>query len=154
MKLSAGVLLYKAEGDDLRVLLIHPGGPLFAAKDLGWWSIPKGEYQGGDDPVEAAMRELWEETGATVAAGDLTELGTVRQKNGKQVSAWCARGDFDVSALVSNTFEMRWPPGSGTVCEFPEVDRAEWFSPAEARVKLNSAQAEFVDRLERLLDRR
>lgn len=154
MKLSAGVLLYKFEDGDLRVLLVHPGGPFFASRDLASWSIPKGEYQDQDDPVAAAIRELREETGATVAAEDLTELGTVRQKGGKQVSAWCAQGEFDVSTLVSNTFEMPWPPGSHTVHEFPEVDRAEWFPPTEARVKLNTAQAEFIDRLENLLNSR
>jgi predicted NUDIX family NTP pyrophosphohydrolase len=152
MKLSAGVLLYRFEDGDLKVLLVHPGGPFFATKDLGSWSIPKGEYLDHDDPVQAAIRELREETGATVAAEDLTELGTVRQKGGKQVSAWCALGEFDVSTLVSNTFEMQWPPGSDTVREFPEVDRAEWFSTTEAKAKLNAAQTEFVDRLESLLD--
>jgi predicted NUDIX family NTP pyrophosphohydrolase len=152
MKLSAGILMYQVTDGDLKVLLVHPGGPFFATKDLGAWSIPKGEYEEQDDPVEAAIRELREETGAVVAKEDLTELGVVRQKGGKLVSAWCARGDFDVSTLVSNTFEMRWPPGVGALREFPEVDRAEWFSPAEARVKLNAAQAEFIDRLESLLD--
>ena len=151
MKLSAGVLLYRVEDGDLKVLLVHPGGPYFATKDLGWWSIPKGEYGDGEDPVQAAIRELQEETGATVAVEDLTDLGAVRQKSGKQVSAWCVQGEFDVSTLVSNTFEMQWPPGSGRVREFPEVDRAEWFRPEEAKAKLNSAQAEFVDRLESLL---
>jgi predicted NUDIX family NTP pyrophosphohydrolase len=154
MKLSAGVLMYKFEDDDLKVLLVHPGGPYFTTKDLGSWSIPKGEYEDQDDPVKAAIRELLEETGATVSAEELTELGVVRQKGGKQVSAWCAQGEFDVSTLVSNTFEMEWPPGSGTVREFPEVDRAEWFSPEEAKAKLNAAQAEFVDRLESLLAHR
>jgi predicted NUDIX family NTP pyrophosphohydrolase len=154
MKISAGVLLYKFEDGGLRVLLVHPGGPYFAAKDLGWWSIPKGEYDDQEDPVAAAIRELREETGASVAAEDLTELGAVRQKSGKQVSAWCAEGELDVSALVSNTFEMEWPRGSGTMRQFPEVDRAEWFPPSEAKAKLNAAQAEFVDRLESLLARR
>jgi predicted NUDIX family NTP pyrophosphohydrolase len=151
MKLSAGVLLYKVEDGDLKVLLVHPGGPYFATKDQGAWSIPKGEYGEQDDPVEAAIRELREETGATVMAEELTELGAVRQKGGKQVSAWCAQGEFDVSTLMSNTFEMEWPPGSGTVLEIPEVDRAEWFGPEEAKAKLNAAQAEFIDRLESLL---
>lgn len=150
-KLSAGVLLYTFEGDELRMLLVHPGGPFFTSKDSGWWSIPKGEYLAGEDPVDAAVRELQEETGAVVAVGDLQELGEVRQRSGKVVTAWCARGEFDVSTAVSNTFGMEWPPGSGVVREFPEVDRAEWFGPEEARVKLNAAQVAFVDRLEELL---
>lgn len=151
MKQSAGVLMYKVEDGELRVLLVHPGGPLFARRDEGWWSIPKGEFVDGEDAVSAAVRELWEETGAKVDAERLVGLGSVRQKSGKVVSAWCVEGDFDVAGLVSNTFQMEWPPRSGVVREFPEVDRGEWFGAEAARVKMNSAQAAFVDRLEALL---
>jgi predicted NUDIX family NTP pyrophosphohydrolase len=151
MKTSAGVLMYGFDDGALKVLLVHPGGPFFTKKDLGSWSIPKGEYETGGDPLETAVRELREETGAVVATEDLVELGTVRQKGGKQVSAWCVPGEFDVATLVSNTFELEWPPRSGTTRVFPEVDRAEWFGLAEARAKINPAQAEFLDRLENLL---
>jgi predicted NUDIX family NTP pyrophosphohydrolase len=152
MKFSAGILLYKVEDGDLKVLLVHPGGPFFAKKDLGSWSIPKGEHGEDDDPAEAAVRELREETGIEIAAKELTSLGTVRQKGGKQVSGWCVAGDFDVADLVSNTFQLTWPPQSGQVREFPEVDRAEWFSAEEAVLRMNSAQAEFIERLQKMLD--
>jgi predicted NUDIX family NTP pyrophosphohydrolase len=154
VKKSAGILLYKLTPDGLALLLVHPGGPFFAAKDLGVWSIPKGEYLDEDDPMAAALRELTEETGAVVSADALDPLGSVRQKGGKQVTAWCAEADFDVSTLVSNTFELEWPPGSGVFRETPEVDRGEWYGPEEARAKLNPAQAEFVGRLEELLAER
>ncbi|NUP53878.1 MAG: NUDIX domain-containing protein [Catenulispora sp.] len=151
MKRSAGVLMYQVVGGELRVLLVHPGGPLFTKRDLGWWSIPKGEYLEGEDPIMAAVRELWEETGAEVDVADLIELGSVRQKSGKVVTGWAVEADFDVTVLVSNLFELEWPPRSGTMQEFPEVDRAEWFGAAAAREKINSAQAAFIDRLEALL---
>lgn len=151
MKTSAGILLYKIAATTFQVLLVHPGGPIFTRRDLGWWSIPKGEYHEGEDPAAAAIRELQEETGAIVGPRDLTPLGTVRQRGGKVVAAWCAEADFDVSTLVSNTFALEWPPGSGRFQDTPEVDRAEWFGPVEARAKLNPAQAEFVDRLEAML---
>jgi predicted NUDIX family NTP pyrophosphohydrolase len=142
--------MYKVEDGELRVLLVHPGGPLFTKRDEGWWSVPKGEYTGDEDPMAAALRELREETGARIEAGDaeLVPLGSVRQKSGKVVTAWAVEADFDVTTLVSNLFEMEWPPRSGVLREFPEVDRGEWFGADEARVKINSAQAEFVDRLE------
>lgn len=151
MKQSAGILMYKLEDGELRVLLAHPGGPLFAKRDLGWWTIPKGEPIEGEEPAATAVRELWEETGAEVDAARLVELGSVRQKGGKVVSAWGVEADFDVAQLKSNTFELEWPPRSGTVREFPEVDRGEWFSVQEARARINAAQAEFLDRLEALL---
>lgn len=151
MKQSAGILMYKHEDGELRVLLVHPGGPLFAKRDLGWWTIPKGEFIDGEEPIAAAVRELWEETGAEVDAAQLAELGSVRQKNGKVVSAWSVEADFDVTRLESNTFELEWPPHSGKVREFPEVDRGEWFSVQEARAKINAAQAAFLDRLQALL---
>ncbi|MEY9861599.1 putative NUDIX family NTP pyrophosphohydrolase [Catenulispora sp. GAS73] len=149
MKQSAGILLYKIEDGELRVLLVHPGGPLFTKRDAGWWSIPKGEYTDDEDALAAAVRELREETGAEVdAARDrLVELGSVRQKSGKVVTAWGVEADFDVTTLVSNLFELEWPPRSGVRREYPEVDRGEWFGVEAAREKVNSAQAAFVDRL-------
>ena len=143
MKRSAGVLLRRADG---RVLLVHPGGPFWAKKDLGAWSIPKGEHGDDEDPEACARREFAEELGSEVA-GDLVDLGTVRQKNRKEVRAFLGEGEVDVDAVVSNTFEMEWPPRSGRRHEFPEIDRAEWFTVEEAREKLNPAQAEFLDRL-------
>jgi predicted NUDIX family NTP pyrophosphohydrolase len=143
VKRSAGVLLRRADG---RVLLVHPGGPFWARKDLGAWSIPKGEYEDGADPRECARREFEEELGS-VAPEQLADLGTVRQKNGKEVRAFLAAGDLDVSRVRSNTFTIEWPPRSGRMKEFPEVDRAEWFGVEDAREKLNPAQVEFLDRL-------
>jgi predicted NUDIX family NTP pyrophosphohydrolase len=148
-KRSAGVLLYRNGRDGREVLLVHPGGPFWAKRDAGAWSIPKGEYADGEDPRAAARREFEEELGSALPAGaPLRELGEVRQKNGKLVVAWAAEGDFDASAARSNTFEMEWPPRSGRRQEFPEIDRAEWFPLAQAREKLLPAQAAFLDRLE------
>jgi predicted NUDIX family NTP pyrophosphohydrolase len=147
-KRSAGILLYRRRGGDLEVLLVHPGGPFWAKKDLGAWSIPKGEYDQGEDPLRTALRELEEETGHHLPAdGDLLELGEVRQRGGKVLSAWAAAGDLDADAITSNTFTMEWPPRSGRRREFPEVDRAGWFDLPTARDKLLAAQAELVDRL-------
>jgi len=137
------VLLRRADGD---VLLVHPGGPFWARKDAGAWSIPKGEYDEGDDARECAVREFQEELGAA-APSELVDLGTVRQKNGKEVRAFLGSGDLDAAQITSNTFTMEWPPRSGRTQEFPEVDRAEWFDVAAAREKLNPAQAAFLDRL-------
>jgi len=148
VKRSAGILMYRFEDGELRVLLVHPGGPLFTNKDAGWWSIPKGEYLDDEDPVAAAVRELQEETGAVVDPADLIELGSVRQKSGKVVTAWGVEADFDVTTLVSNLFVLEWPPRSGVMREYPEIDRGEWFGTEAARVKINSAQAAFIDRLE------
>jgi predicted NUDIX family NTP pyrophosphohydrolase len=143
-KRSAGILLRR--GDE--VLLVHPGGPFWANKDAGAWSIPKGEYEEGDDPRACALREFEEELGSALPAGtELVELGTVRQKSGKVITAFAAEGDFDPETVTSNTFEMEWPPRSGSMQAFPEVDRAAWFSIAEAREKLNPAQAELLVRL-------
>jgi predicted NUDIX family NTP pyrophosphohydrolase len=145
---SAGILLYRRRDDGgVEVLLVHPGGPLWARRDTGAWSIPKGEYGEGEDPVAVALREFEEETGQRLPKGDLVALGEVRQRGGKVVSAWAVPGDLDPAALTSNTFTMEWPPRSGTRREFPEVDRAGWFDPATARGKLLAAQAELVDRL-------
>jgi predicted NUDIX family NTP pyrophosphohydrolase len=137
------VLLRRADG---RVLLVHPGGPFWAKRDAGAWSIPKGEYEDGDDPEACARREFEEELGSP-APSDLVELGTIRQKNGKEVRAFLGLGDVDVATVVSNTFTMEWPPKSGRTADFPEIDRAEWFTVDEAREKLNPAQAELLDRL-------
>lgn len=146
-KRSAGILLYRRRGEDVEVLLVHPGGPFWARKDLGAWSIPKGEYDQGEDPLRTALRELEEETGHRLPDADLLELGEVRQRGGKVLSAWAAAGDLDAEAITSNTFTMEWPPRSGNRREFPEVDRAGWFDVATARDKLLAAQAELVDRL-------
>ncbi len=149
---SAGLLLYRPAGDGLELLLVHPGGPFWAKRDAGAWSLPKGEYADGDDPLAAARREFEEETGAVPPAGEAMELGSVTQKNGKRVIAWAVEGDLDAGAIASNTFTMEWPPRSGRQQEFPEVDRAGWFDPETAREKLNPAQAAFVDRLLERLD--
>ena len=144
MKRSAGVLLRRAE--DGAVLLVHPGGPFWARKDAGAWSIPKGEHGDDEDPEACARREFLEELGASAPA-ELVDLGTVRQKNRKEVRAFYGEGDLDVDGIVSNTFEMEWPPRSGKTAEFPEIDRAGWFDVETAHEKLNPAQAEFLDRL-------
>lgn len=147
---SAGILLHRSTPNGVEVLLVHPGGPFFARKDLGAWSIPKGEVEAGEELLAVAYRELAEETGFT-AAGPALPLGQVRQRGGKVVHAWAARGDADPSHLRSNTFELEWPPKSGQRRVFPEVDRAEWFDLAEARLRINPAQAELLDRLEAAL---
>jgi predicted NUDIX family NTP pyrophosphohydrolase len=148
MKRSAGILLYRVAGDGPEVLLVHPGGPFWAKKDEGAWSIPKGEIDEGEEARDCALRELGEELGSPPALDpeQLIELGSVRQK-AKVVEAWAAEADFDPAGLASNTFSMQWPPRSGKEQQFPEVDRAEWFSPATARRKILPAQAELIDRL-------
>ena len=149
-KRSAGILLYR----DREVLLVHPGGPFWAKKDAGAWSIPKGEYEAGDDPRACALREFEEELGTALRAGtDLVELGDVRQKSGKVITAYAAAADVDADAIRSNTFTIEWPPRSGRMQEFPEVDRAGWFSFEEAAEKLNPAQAELLVRLAALISR-
>jgi predicted NUDIX family NTP pyrophosphohydrolase len=144
-KRSAGILLFRR--DPLEVLLVHPGGPFWAKKDLGAWSIPKGEHEEGEDAMACALREFTEETGSAPAPGELTDLGTVKQKAGKVVAAWALEGDLDAGAVTSNTFSMQWPPRSGRLQEFPEVDRAEWFSLDAALERINPAQAAFLERL-------
>ena len=150
LKQSAGVLLFRRVGQEIEVLLAHPGGPFWKNKDDGAWSIPKGEYADNEDPLAAAKREFAEETGLTVA-GDFIPLGEVRQPGGKVVTAWAVEGDFgtsfDAEHLRSNTFSMPWPPRSGKLQEFPEIDRAEWFPLEVARRKILKGQAEFLDRL-------
>jgi predicted NUDIX family NTP pyrophosphohydrolase len=144
---SAGILLYRDRNGVREVLLVHPGGPFWAKRDAGAWSIPKGEYADDEDPRACALREFEEELGAPLAAGELVELGSVRQRSGKVVTAWAAEGDLDPADVKSNTFELEWPPRSGRVREFPEIDRAAWFSLEEAREKLVAAQAELLSRL-------
>jgi predicted NUDIX family NTP pyrophosphohydrolase len=146
-KRSAGILLYRVAGGAPEILLVHPGGPFWARKDAGAWSIPKGEYLDGEDPRTCALREFEEETGTRLAPAELIELGSVKQKGGKVVSAWAAEGDLDADSVRSNTFTMEWPPRSGQTAEFPEIDRAAWFAVDAAREKLVSAQTEFLDRL-------
>lgn len=146
-KQSAGILLHRMRHGAVEVLLVHPGGPFWARRDAGAWSIPKGEYTGGETPLDAAVREFREETGAEVDPALAVPLGSVTQRGGKVVTAWAIPGDFDVASLVGNLVEVEWPRGSGALRSFPEVDRAEWFEPDEARRKINAAQAEFVDRL-------
>jgi predicted NUDIX family NTP pyrophosphohydrolase len=149
-RVSAGILLFRRGAGGLELLLAHPGGPFFAGRDEGYWSIPKGEPDGGDDLLVVARREFEEETGyrAPAGTGALTlELGTIVQKGGKVVHAWAIEGDLDPAAAVSNEFEMVWPPRSGRRQRFPEIDQVAWFEPAEARRRLKPAQVPFVDRL-------
>lgn len=149
MARSAGILMYRHLGNEVLVLLVHPGGPYWRSKDAGAWSIPKGECGEGEEAEATARREFAEEVGS-VPDGPLSSLGCIRQAGGKQVEAFAIQGDFDVSRLSSNTFEMEWPPRSGRMQSFPEVDRASWFSLAEAREKINAGQCTFIDRLEEL----
>lgn len=144
-KRSAGILLHR--GGAAEVLLVHPGGPFWATRDLGAWSIPKGEVEAGEDSQACALRELEEETGVALALGELLDLGEVRQKGGKVVQAWAAEGDLDPAVLVSNTFELEWPPRSGRMQAFPEIDRAAWFGIGEARERILESQVAFLDRL-------
>jgi predicted NUDIX family NTP pyrophosphohydrolase len=147
-KRSAGIVLHRSGAAGPEVLLVHPGGPFWAKRDLGAWSIPKGEYDDGEDPLACARREFAEELGSPPPDGaEPVDLGEVRQKGGKVVMAWAIAGDFDAAAIRSNTFEMEWPPRSGTTREFPEVDRAEWFGLDEARERILPAQAPLLDRL-------
>ena len=148
-KESAGVLLFRNRTAP-ELLLVHPGGPFWAKKDLGAWSIPKGEPDAGEETRRCALRELAEELGPaspSLDPDDLVELGSIRQKGGKRVHAWAAEADFDPAALASNGFEMEWPPRSGERAEFPEVDRAEWFGPEEALRRILPAQAPLIERL-------
>lgn len=149
MKQSAGMLMYRGQGAMLELLLVHPGGPFWAKKDLGAWSIPKGEYEGGEDPLGVAIREFTEELGTRPINGPTKclNLGEIAQPSGKLVTAFAIKGDFDPANLKSNEFEMEWPPKCGRMQSFPEVDRAGWFTPDEARRKILPGQAPFIDRL-------
>jgi predicted NUDIX family NTP pyrophosphohydrolase len=146
---SAGILLFRRRGGENEFLLVHPGGPFWAKKDAGAWSIPKGQIEDEEEPRACALRELEEELGQAppLDPEQLIELGSIRQRAGKVVEAWAAEADFDPTTLASNAFTMEWPPRSGKQQEFPEVDRAEWFDPEKAREKILPAQAELLDRL-------
>ena len=143
-KTSAGILLYRRRGDELEVFLVHPGGPFWAKKDLGAWSLPKGELEEGEEPLAAAVREFTEETGFTVD-GEFRPLRSQQQSSGKTILAWAVEGDCDPSQLRSGTFSMEWPPRSGKHQQFPEVDRGAWFTIAEARRRIVPGQAPFLD---------
>jgi predicted NUDIX family NTP pyrophosphohydrolase len=147
-RISAGLLLYRRQGPALEVLLVHPGGPFWRNKDLGAWSIPKGEAEPGEDLLGVARRELREEVGVDVD-GTFLPLSPVRQAGGKVVHAWAVEADVDANAIVSNTYQMEWPPRSGRQQRFPEVDRAAWFDVAEARRRILSGQVPLVDELTR-----
>jgi len=149
-KRSAGLLLFRRHADSLQVFLVHPGGPFWAKKDLGAWSIPKGEYADSEEPLDAAQREFEEETGFPAPA-NTTPLGELKQAGGKIVTAWAAEGDCDPSTLVSNLCEIEWPPRSGRKIEIPEVDRAAWFAIVEARERIFQSQLPFLERLEQQL---
>jgi predicted NUDIX family NTP pyrophosphohydrolase len=144
---SAGILLWRCREGRLEVLLAHQGGPLWVKKDIGHWTIPKGEAEPGEEFVAVARREFAEETGVEAPNEPLIDLGQITQKSGKLVLGWAVEGDLDVSTAVSNTYEMEWPPHSGVVRTFPEIDRVEWFDLAEARRRLKPAQVPFLERL-------
>jgi predicted NUDIX family NTP pyrophosphohydrolase len=144
---SAGLLLYRARGGVIEVFLVHPGGPFWSRKDVGAWTIPKGEIGAGELPLDAARREVREETGYE-PPGPFVELPTIRQKAGKTVMAWAAEFDCDPATLRSNVFSMEWPPRSGRMAEFPEVDRGAWYGLSEAREKILPAQSPFLDAVE------
>lgn len=146
-KLSAGLLIYRRRGVGLEVFLVHPGGPFWARKDLGAWSVPKGEHAESEDALAAAIREFGEETGFHVD-GPFVSLGEIRQPSGKLVRAWAVQADLDPVRLVSNPFTMEWPRGSGKMREFPEVDRGAWFGMEDARRAILKGQVGFLDRLE------
>jgi len=150
---SAGILLYRRRDGGVEVLLVHPGGPFWARKDEGAWSVPKGEYQDGEDPLAAAQREFAEETGAR-PQGEAVPLGSFRQSAVKIVHVWAVEGEFDPASLKSNTFSMQWPPRSGQTREFPEVDRAQWFAPAQAAKKILKGQRPVLEALLRHLGRK
>lgn len=146
-KLSAGLLLYRIVDGAVEVLIGHPGGPFWARKDDGAWSIPKGEYTEGEDPWAVAQREFEEELGKTPPAGLRIEFAPVKQPSGKVITVFVVRGDLDLEGTVSNTFALEWPKGSGNVREYPEIDRVGWFSVAQARSKLLKGQRPLLDRL-------
>lgn len=150
-KQSAGLLMYRKRGESVQVLLVHPGGPFWAKKDLGSWSMPKGEFSEDEDVLKAARREFEEETGF-LPTGQFVRLGAIRQPSGKLIHAWAFEGDLDARKIKSNTFSVEWPPQSGKQQEFPEVDRAEWFTVDTARERIIKGQVEFLDELLRVLE--
>jgi predicted NUDIX family NTP pyrophosphohydrolase len=150
MKKSAGILLYRIVTKTPEVLLVHPGGPFWKNKDEGSWSVPKGEFTDEENALDAAKREFEEETGFS-CNGDFVALTPVKMKSGKKVYAWALEKDIDAGAIKSNEFEMEWPPKSKKMQSFPEIDKAAWFSPAEAKKKINALQANFIDELLTLL---
>ena len=150
MKKSAGILLFRKREAATEVFLVHPGGPFWSKKDIGAWSIPKGEFGEDEDPLAAAKREFEEETGKSIE-GDFLPLRPVSQKSGKQVYAWAVEGDINAETVFSNTFKMEWPYKSGKYQTFPEVDKAAWFSVTEAKEKINPAQAAFINELEQMM---
>ena len=151
MRTSAGILLYRRKNKHVEFFLVHPGGPFWKGKDKGAWSIPKGEFVEGEDPLTVAKREFKEETGQTIN-GDFLELDTIQQKGGKKVFAWAVEGNADENNIVSNTFKQEWPYKSGKWITIPEVDKAGWFDEEEAKEKLNSAQAALIDDLMKRLE--
>lgn len=150
VKQSAGILLYRKEGEQLEVFLVYPGGPYFSGKDLGNWSIPKGEFTEKEKPFDAAVREMEEETGY-LPAGDFMELTPIQQKSGKKVYCWAVAGDLDPDTILSNTFEIEWPPKSGKRKSYPEIDKGEWFTIPIAKQKINERQIAFLEELEQLV---
>jgi predicted NUDIX family NTP pyrophosphohydrolase len=147
MRRSAGIVLYRSCRGHIEVLLGHMGGPFWERKDAGAWTIPKGEYEEGEDPLAAARREFAEEIGRAAPTTDFIDLGEVRQSGGKIVRAWAVEGELDPATAVSNTFEIEWPPKSGHMQSFPELDRVEWLDLDTARSNIVTAQREFLDRL-------
>jgi len=145
-KQSAGILLYRFINGQLQVFLVHPGGPFFRNKDEGSWSVPKGEFFDGEDPLDAAKREFLEETGQAID-GHFISLEPITQKGGKKVYAWAVEGDINHETITSNLFELEWPPRSGKKQAFPEIDRAGWFNIDDSKLKINPAQAAFIDKL-------
>lgn len=150
-KNSAGILLYRFNNKALEVLLVHPGGPFFTKKDSGAWSIPKGEFLDDENPLDAAKREFKEEIGVDVPGTDFIELSSIEQKNNKTVYAWAFQGDLDTSIIKSNTFELEWPPKSGKMRSFPEIDKGEWFTITSAKEKINVRQVPLLDELQKIL---
>lgn len=150
MKTSAGILLFKKENNDLFYFLVHPGGPFWKNKDSGAWSIPKGEIEPDEDPLERALVEFKEETGQSVG-GEFIELSPIRQKGGKTVYAWAVEGDVKTAGLFSNSVQIEWPPRSGKLIEIPEVDQWEWFHSDEAKTRINAAQVALLSELEELI---
>jgi len=149
-KQSAGVLLFRMKREQLEVFLVHPGGPFWIKKDAGAWSIPKGEIETGEEALQVAIREFKEETGQEIE-GSFSELQPVKQKAGKIIKAWAVEGDIDENTIVSNTFEIEWPPGSGKKKIFPEVDKAQWFSLTEASEKINPGQLPLIEELQQII---